>query len=349
MDNEIFTSEKEKIDGKKLDQIVPKKILSDISLEIQETKNDYVAFYQGKITNAFTAVSKKSKHMIDQDSHAWLFPTEELGSSIVTLTKPEKNELSLSTSKLLDAITIMLTEILPYNATDEQLSKFLDFNIDVYKYMEYCNLQDKNQTVKQLKKNLEALFNASTTATVTRYEGKKRIEEVQDLRFIDEKPHGQIRKTAHIHIALSFARYLVHNQIMAYPTKILLTSKNQNVYYLGKRLAELYNMNRNKSNKDSINIENLLKFTPNIPTLEEENHRGRHYRERCIEPLEKALQELLEIEFLKEWHFLNAEKKQIPYDKLLKWSITVEDWKKIFIHFVIKDYPEENNLKITQK
>lgn len=313
------------------------------SLKVNEFKNDFAPFLQGQMTNAFTAINKKSKHTVDEESQQWLFPVDELGSGTVVLENANKNELTLSSAKLLDTITLILTEILPYKGSDEKLSNYLDFNLDVYKYMQLCGLQDKNQTVKQLKKDLQTLFNSSTTAKIIRHIGKKEVEEIQDIRFIDEKPHGQIREVAHIHIALSYARYLAHNQIMQYPLKILLTSKNPNTYYIGKRLAELFNMNQGKTNEDSINIENLLKFTPNIPTLEEEKGKGRHYRERCIQPLENTLDELQQIGFLSEWYFMKADKQMIPNEELHAWSVGYNDWKQLYVHFVIKDYPLREN------
>ena len=313
------------------------------SLKADELSSDFASFYQGQITNSVTAISKKSKHEVDPETQAWLFPVEELGGGKVVLENADKNELTLSSAKLLDTITLVLTGILPYGASDEKLSGYLDLELDVYKYMKFCGLQDKNQTVKQMKKDLEALFNASTTAKIIRHVGKKEVEEVQDIRFIDEKPHGQIRDTAKIHIALSFARYLTHNQIMQYPLKILLSSKNPNTYYIGKRLAELFNMNQGKTNEDSINIENLLKFTPNIPTLEEEKGKGRHYRERCIQPLENTLDELQQIGFLSEWYFMKADKQMIPNEELHAWSVGYNDWKQLYVHFVTKDYPLREN------
>lgn len=313
------------------------------SLKADELSSDFASFYQGQITNSVTAISKKSKHEVDPETQAWLFPVEELGGGKVVLENADKNELTLSSAKLLDTITLVLTGILPYGASDEKLSGYLDLELDVYKYMKFCGLQDKNQTVKQMKKDLEALFNASTTAKIIRHVGKKEVEEVQDIRFIDEKPHGQIRDTAKIHIALSFACYLTHNQIMQYPLKILLSSKNPNTYYIGKRLAELFNMNQGKTNEDSINIENLLKFTPNIPTLEEEKGKGRHYRERCIQPLENTLDELQQIGFLSEWYFMKADKQMIPNEELHAWSVGYNDWKQLYVHFVIKDYPLREN------
>ena len=133
--------------------------------------SEYALIYEGQVTNAVTAVNSKSHHIVDADKQTWLFPIEELGggvNGIVSIDIPEKNKLTLSSSKLLDTITISLTDILPYKASDEKLAPFLDFDLDVYKYMTMCGLQDKNQTVKQLKKDLETLFNARVTTILQR-------------------------------------------------------------------------------------------------------------------------------------------------------------------------------------
>jgi len=333
----------------KKEENVLKNIDIENYLKSDKINGNFASFYQGQVTNAVTAINKKSNHKVDEDSQTWFYPVEELGSGMVILENADKNELTLSSAKLLDTITLLLTESLPYGASDDKLSSFLDLDLDIYRYMQFCGLKDKNQTVKQLKKDLQVLYNASTTAKVIRHIGKKQIEEVQDIRFIDEKPHGQIRNTAHIHIALSFARYLTHNQIMQYPLKILLSSKNPNTYYIGKRLAELFNMNQGKTNEDSINIENLLKFTPNIPTLEEEKSKGRHYRDRCITPLENTLDELHEIGMLSEWYFMNNNKQKITNEQLEKWALSYDEWKNLYIHYVLKDYPKKEITELLSK
>ena len=73
------------------------------SLKADELSSDFASFYQGQITNSVTAISKKSKHEVDPETQAWLFPVEELGGGKVVLENADKNELTLSSAKLLAA------------------------------------------------------------------------------------------------------------------------------------------------------------------------------------------------------------------------------------------------------
>lgn len=81
------------------------------SLKADELSSDFASFYQGQITNSVTAISKKSKHEVDPETQAWLFPVEELGGGKVVLENADKNELTLSSAKLLDTITLVLVRI----------------------------------------------------------------------------------------------------------------------------------------------------------------------------------------------------------------------------------------------
>ena len=319
--------------SKKMEELLSKKLeLLPLNYCI-DLKENYAPFLQGKVTNAFTAINKKSHHQTDNEIGQSIFCVENLGSGTVFLNNTNENELTLSSSKLLDIITLQLTRILPYRASNEKLASFLDLDIHIQSLMELCGLKDKNQTVKQLKRDLKTLYNASTTACVQRHVGKRVVEEEVDIRFLDQIPHGQIRDVAHIRVALSFAKYLANNQIMYYPLSILLFSKNPNTYYIGKRLAALFNMNKEKSNKDSIKVECLLKYTPNIPSIEEECEKGRHYKTRCLEPLQKTLDELKAIGFLSEWYFSNSNKQKIEKEEFDKLNIGYTFVRILYVHY----------------
>ncbi len=326
----------------------------DITLD--EVEGKYKKFYQGTVTNSATAISKKTKPTKLTDKSATYDLAGKTEGSVI-LTNPAENELSLASSQLMDVITIYLTEKLPHNASDESLTKFLDCKLPVETYMNSRGLSDKNQAVKEMKKDLETLFNMRMVAETKRMAPRKnkvtgevtfrKVTEKMAIRVIDAKPDGEIRDYAHFHIALSFARYLVHSQIMAYPLPILLSAKNKNIYYIGKKLAEHYNINqfkaKRKTDKNYISISALLEYTPEIPTFEEERNRGKHYRQKCIEPLEKTLDALMDLGVVSKWHFTNAKKTQLSDEDISKYSVSFDEWKERLLYFELKDYP---NLKL---
>lgn len=322
------------------------KLKESTDLQLTKLNNElYKKYLNGTITNSFTAINKKTPHTYEENGQQLLFTPEELGIETVELDEVEEDfNLSITSSKLLDIIQLSLTEILPLNATDEELSKYLELNLDVSKYMELTGKKDKNQAVKQIKEDLETLFKARAKATIMRKVKRGRTYKKEpikmDIRFIDAKPAEAIRQTAPIRLALSYVKYLSQcSQFMYYPTPILIACRNNNVYYIGKKLATHYNMNRTKANKDSISVDKLLKWTPDIPSLDEEKKRGRHYRAYCIDPLEKSLDELKRIGVLKEWYFTNKNKESLSDEQLTQFYTSYDEWKHLYLHFVLKDYP----------
>lgn len=312
----------------------------------------YSKIYEGQLTNTFTTVnSKKTKHTevtTEKGEQGWLFDIRDIGGGEITLTDPEENTLSMTSSQLLDIIALNLTERLPYRASDEVLSKHLDCILNVEDYMRFREISVRDAAVKQLKKDLRSLFNASTVATISYYVGsgqrRRKITEKLEIHYIDAIPEGQIRDIAHFRISLSFARYLVHSQVMPYPLRILTASKNKNFYYIGKKLAAHYNMNRRKKNAKSISIESLLKYTPEIPSFEEEYNRKRNYRQKCVEPLVNTLDEMVEKNFLQEWTLWHGENNPLSDEELNGWNFTRESDKDLFIHFELNNHPSESDI-----
>lgn len=312
-------------------------------------ESDYRAVYEGQLQNTMTTVnSKKTRHTeIEKDGkQQWLFDLEDIGGGVVTLKDPEKNSLSLSSSQLLDYIAIHLTDNLPYGAPEEVLAKKLDIIFSVDDYMKRRGIASKDDAVKQLKKDLQSLFNASTVGTCQYHVGsgksRRLIKETLEIHYLDAIPKGRIEDVVHITVALSYAKYLTHSQVMTYPLRILLANKNQNVYYIGKKLALHANMNYNKSNKDCISIESVLKYTPNIPSFEEEEERGRHYKTRIIEPLENTLDELVDLGVLSEWTFWHKNKTPFTDEELMNYRYTKESGKEVIIHFKFKNMKPRN-------
>ena len=311
-----------------------------------KVSESYSKIYEGQLTNTFTTInSKKTRHTLktlEIGEQGWLFDLKELGGGEVTLSDPDNNNLSLTSSQLLDIVALYLTEILSHKAPDTELAKHLDCRLNVESYMKMREISSKEDAVKQLKKDFKALFNASTTATITRHskDGKKYTERLE-VRYIDAIPKGQIKDYAHFRIALSFAKYLVNSQIMPYPVKILTASKNKNFYYIGKKLAAHYNMNYKKKNSQSISVEALLDYTPEIPSFEEEHSRGRYYKQKCIEPLEKALNELVEKEVLSEYTWWHKNNKDLSDKELENWTFNRDSGKDLFIHFTFVKHPHD--------
>lgn len=332
---------------------------STISFPAQQEENiaSYQNIYQGTVTNTSVTVSKKTKPTKIDDKKA-VYDLSAMGGGEVILTNPNENELSLTSSQLLDLITIHLTKIIPHGISEDELNsnRFLNCKFSVADYMQLRGLSDKNQAVKQIKKDLETLFNMRMKANVRTPEIDEETGKVThtmkewDIRVIDAKPAGRVQDYASFHVSPVFANYLRRSQIMAYPLPILLTAKNKSIYYIGRKLAEHYNINQFKSKRTSdknyISISALLAYTPEIPSFDEESARGQHYRQKCIEPLEKTMEALVDLGIVDKWHFTNSKKIDLSDEELAQYRVSLDEWKSRLVYFELKGYPKPRRRKI---
>jgi len=325
----------------------------------EEKIANYQNIYQGTVTNTSVTVSKKTKPT-NIDNQMAVYDLSYMGGGEVILTNPNENELSLTTSQLLDLITIHLTKIIPHGISEDELNsnRFLNCKFSVSDYMQLRGLSDKNQAVKQIKKDLETLFNMRMKANVRTPELDEKTGKTiysmkeWDIRVIDAKPSGRIFDYASFHVSSVFANYLRRSQIMAYPLPILLTAKNKSIYYIGRKLAEHYNINQFKakrtSDKNYISINALLLYTPEIPSFDEESTRGQHYRQKCIEPLEKTMEALVELGIVDIWHFTNSNKIDLTDEELYQYRISLTEWKSRLLYFELKGYPKPRRKRVVK-
>lgn len=147
------------------------------------------------------------------------------------------------------------------------------------------------------------------------------------------------------------ASYLADKNIITqYPTKLLgLDNRNHTAYYIGRKLAEHYNIDNNqiKGTHDRLSIPALLAVT-DLPTYEyiQKTDRG-HWVERIKEPLERALDTLTQEGILKDWKYTHA--RGIDLTEEEAYNITrYEDFSKLYILFSPADTVDHTE-RITKK
>lgn len=316
-----------------------------------EQRKEYSSILQGKPTNTVTKTSKKSLA---------LDPFTETGRANregVQVFLKNYNALSLNvqTHKVLDALTIKLTNNFPFGetATAEQIAERRIVEITVDEYMQLCGLKDRKEARKQLKEAIQTLYNISLEWDEVSYivpEGKKKrvkqsvhynIRLTDAIIELEENP----LKRGKVVFAFSFtlAQYLSKAYIMPYPNKLLaLNAKyNPHSYYMGRKLAEHHNMNIGKENANRIAVSTLLKALPDMPTYAEvmQNMNG-SLTQKIIQPFERDLIALVNNGILASWKYCNSKGEPLTEEQIDSYSYDV--WEKWLIEFELADYPDQS-------
>ncbi len=201
------------------------------------------------------------------------------------------------------------------------------------------------QTVrKQVAKDLQLLLNSSVKwQESTR--GKKENYECPIL--LD----GKI-KYGYIYMTFSdqFAHYLKHRRITEYPEALFsVDNRKPNAYRIGQLLAcQYYNKNNRKDgNFNKLRVQTLLAYT-NLPTIETvRKERGSTWRGRIKEPLEKALNELVEKGVISKWEF--KKRTDSLFADVGGGKMKFEEWADSLIYFTCKDdLKPQNNANSVQ-
>lgn len=305
-----------------------KNVKHDISIdELFDT------IHQGTATNALTKIrNTKTNTQVD---------------NITGIAKVRKGEFTLSinnfnslpgfktsTHQLLDALTVVLTT----GNQDEYR-----VNLPLKDYMAWRGLKDKKEARKQVKEDLEVLFNSAI-----RFKGKRNKDDEEkylDMHIIATKgeiEHGIIYTTFNP----DFYNLLKSYPIMAYPKELwkLNNKTNSNSFYFGRKISEHRNMNFDKSNRDLISVRALLEATPNIPTYEEVANSNRHFTDRIITPFERDMDALSNIIQWEYCHSNNAplsdaELEHMDYDTFIN----------LLVHITWLTYPNETKRIETKK
>jgi len=250
---------------------------------------------QGNLTNTLTkARARKDNTAVDRITGA---ATLTQGDLVITYPQLQGLQgLKTSTYRLLDAITVTLTE---------SGAKSPTVTLSLEEYMMKCGLKDRKEARKQASADLEALFNARVTfKEKPRRRGKKAEAEpdgFMDMRICQTKG---ISRSGIITFGFSdtFYKILLGYPVMPYPPQLwtLSAKRNPNSYYLLRKISELKNMNAGKKNEDTIAVKTLLGAAPFIPSYDEVMETDRALTRKIIEPFERdmdALEETLTWEY----------------------------------------------------
>lgn len=278
---------------------------------------------QGTATNQLTKI-KATKRNTEIDPITGT-ATITKGDFIVTIPHYDTlTGLKTSTHQLLDAITLALT-------ADPRKNPIVQ--LPLKDYMELRGLTDVKEARKQVKADLETLYNISIHCKPN----GKSSDNYIDMRLCDAK--GEIKNGVILFsFGSMFHRILMNYPLMPYQTEILKINphKNPNSYYLGRKITELKNMNAGRLSEDTISVQTLLDSTPELPTYSEVMSKDKALSRRIIEPFERDLN-ALEDSF--SWEYCHSKGEPLTEQELA--SFDYETFKNCLVKIHWKNYPDQ--------
>lgn len=321
--------EKRKAPNSPTEEIMPS--LAPISRTIvptTERPTHFRAMLQGMATNRFTQLSTRSSSVTVDEATG--MATLQKGTMTVFIEKFNtlSGELRVSTHKLLDACTIVLTE---QNAFRSNGPLHTMVSIPIEDYMAQCGIPltkaSKDKTRRKVKEDLEVLYNVSLNWSES--VGREGVRNYAKMRLISS--HAIIGGKISVRFSEDFARYITHSYIMQYSIELLrLDERNPSAYHFGRKLLQHYSNNNNKARGSNtmLSVRSLLESTPEIPSYEEVMCKGRQLEQRIIRPFENALNGL---GGLLRWEYSNA--KKIPLTQVQRENFTYDIFIKCYILF----------------
>ena len=240
--------------------------------------------------------------------------------------------LKTSTFQLLDALTLKLTAN-PRKEKEPTVVLTLD------EYMQRRGLKDRKAAKEQAIADMEILKSASFTLEEISGTGKKKGR--VSYRFVNLADSGSVEKNGDIKFTYgaTFHKSLITAQIMPYSAALLQVNNHKypNAYYMGRKIAELKNMNALHPNAgDIISVQTLLNNAPYIPSYEEVAASDRMYSRRIIEPFERDLNAL---DGAFTWEYCHENGRPLTDTELQTFSY--EDFVDCNVKFTWAEYPDQ--------
>ena len=197
------------------------------------------------------------------------------------------------------ATTAILLDIIIYKLTKSGANTPV-INITLDEFMKLRGLTNKKEARKQVKADLETLFNCRvsfTDSTTGKYQN------FIDLHVLDSK--GIKNSVITVTLGLSFFTLIKNYPLMLMPLNVfsLDLKANPHAYYISRKLAEHKRMNLGKANENIIAVKTLIEACPLLPTYDEVSQAGRQVNQRIIQPF---INNLTNLEEYFTWEFCNS-------------------------------------------
>lgn len=333
----------------KVTAIVEKKV----ALWYVKKTPEYLPMAHGKATDAFAFMNTRNADIDRVTGNAII---NKFGVHLAILKMKElQATLGINTDKLLSYALAVFTKQNDFRHVKGKEPK-RDVSIPLREYAKHLGYdieehatntpeeakQEKKRAKNQLdnarkaiKKDLDILHSSILTWEEPIKGKAKDFARISIVTFT-----GIINGNIVIAFSPEIASYLAErNLITQYPTKLLgISGRQQNAYYIGRKLIEHYNIDNNqiKGTHDRLSIPKILEVT-DLASYEEVQRKDRgHWQERIKEPLERALDVLLQEGILKDWKYTHAKGVDLTEEEAYNLT-SYEDFEKLYLHFTPAD------------
>ncbi|MBR1485630.1 MAG: hypothetical protein IJ859_01455 [Synergistaceae bacterium] len=325
-------------------------IFNAYSYQINLVKEKFPEYYEEIIKFINDTLAKNNfkyeRHGVLQSELYKLTPrrkkNKELDPILDIMKIKEKKFLlffsNFSKIKWLRQSALQLLDIIVINFT-ENGAKETEVSITLKTYMEMRGLKNKKEARKQITEDLEALYNLKFEKFTQLIHGKS--EDFINLAIIGT--HGIDNGKILASLDGVFSKLLSYYSAIPIHKGVLKLKANKNpcAYYFAKKIHEHKFMNSGKKNEDIIAVMTLLKAAQNVlPTYEEVFNSDRHY-ERIIDPFERDMEALIEIEMLNEWIYCH--KNEVPLTDTELENLDYETFKTLNVKVQWTEYPDQSN------
>lgn len=313
-----------------------KKPKNKVNISIENAKlNRFFPMLNGTATNQLTNISTRATppkiDIITGNA------TLEQGSIKVLIKNYNAltGGLKVSTSKLLDACTMALTQNNNYRGNDSHINNTV--SIPLERYMELCGIQNtksnKDWIRKKVKEDLDTLFNVSIEWTEN---SNKKRKDFSEMRICTQV--GIVKGNITFSFSPELAKYLVNAYVMQFPVELLkIDERNPSSYHIGRKLLLHHSIDNNKlkGTANLISVKCLLEVCPDIPTYEEVMNGGRQLEQRIKSPFEKALNALPFIN----WEYANSKGAPLTDEQLA--ATDYNTFEELYIKFEVIGEPDQ--------
>ena len=302
------------------------KIIDEIIAAAVEVTSTFSVIRQGTATNALTKIRAVMGENTQLDEFTGNATIQQGGLSVFLPHFEALGGLKTSTYKLLDAITVALTESGAPSPT---------VTLSLEEYMAKCELKDRKEARKQAKADLETLRVASISFKEKRKKGDKGYLNLNITEAVGISRSGIIT----FKFTEGFYNLLLGYPVMPYPPQLwsLDSKRNPNSYYLLRKIAEHKNMNAGKKNEDTISIKTLLEVAPYLPSYDDVMKGNRNLTARIIEPFERDM-DALNPTLL--WNYCHSNNVPLSNEELE--GMTYDLFKTLMVRIVWTDYPDQS-------
>lgn len=298
---------------------------------------------QGRFTNSLKSIGRKIR-----ESKEIRHPTKGTigstisGGEVYFKTYETVGALPMAAQKVFDMLIEKVTHSVPHglrDITEQEAAKYTTHEITLKEYMSFTGLKDRKEASRQLAEGLSALFNAVVNASYTIVKGKASQEVISKGAILQwyeyKRGKGTATFTNKVMQGLIGTSSLMPWNRNAYRIN---GKNNPNSYYFASKLMSHYHMNNKKPNAKRISVKTLLDGAPSLPDYQEISKSDRALTRRIIEPFERDMENLRQLEVIDAWEYCNS--KGVP---LTESQVDIKDYEtfcSLFVSFELKNFPE---------